>query len=63
MTLQQSVQLPHDLPSNGVVGAGILSMTIAELLCQTKTQVEVVGKFDVAPNFYTVLIGVRRKRT
>jgi hypothetical protein len=22
-TLQQSVQLPHDLPSNGLVGAGI----------------------------------------
>jgi hypothetical protein len=33
MTLQQSVQLPHDLPSNGLVGIGILSMSVAKLLC------------------------------
>jgi hypothetical protein len=44
MTLQQRVQLPQDLPSNGLVGPGILSMKVAELRCQMRAQVEVVGK-------------------
>ena len=32
MTLQQSVQPPHDLPASGLVGPAILSMKGAELL-------------------------------